>query len=88
MVSEGPMAKNIQELRGLMSRKPIGRESGTIGGRIPRQLIFGGNQMPDTQIIIGRIREESGGVIYMVAERRREFRKIITDERRTKKSGL
>ena len=38
-LSGGAMGKNIQELRDLMRRELIGRKSGTLGGRISKQLI-------------------------------------------------
>ena len=51
------MAKNIQHLQGLMSRRPVDRKAGTTSGRILEHLIYGQNQMPETQIKIEIIRE-------------------------------
>ena len=52
MVSDGAMAKNTQELQDLMIRQPIDRKAGTMGGGISKRLIFGRNQIPETEIQI------------------------------------
>ena len=50
LVSVGAMAGNIQELNGIMSRKPIERKRGPIGDRIAKLLVYGDQLMPETQI--------------------------------------
>ena len=40
-----------------MRSQPIDREVGNMGGRIPKQLIYGQNQVPETQIEIDCVRE-------------------------------
>ena len=51
---------DIQELRDLMRMHPIGRKVGTAIYRISKQLIYGGNQMPETQIKSGGRRSVRG----------------------------
>ena len=53
MVSESATTKDIQELKGVMRRKPIAREGGPIEDRILKLLIYGGQQMHDAQIKLG-----------------------------------
>ena len=55
MVSGGFAAGNIQELRGLTSRKSIDQKGGAASGRVPRKLIYGDRQMPETQVKTGGI---------------------------------
>ena len=56
MVSDGAMTRKIQALEGLMSRQPIGRKRGPIDDKISKSLVYGDQQMPETQIKIGEIK--------------------------------
>ena len=49
--------QNIQQLQGLISRQPIGRKRGPIGGKISKLLVCGDQQMPETQMGIEEIRK-------------------------------
>ena len=44
---------NIQELKGLMGRQPIGRKDGTMVGRILRQLLYGVHKCPNPKLKLG-----------------------------------
>ena len=44
---------NTQELHGLIRRNPIDQKAGIMSGRISKLLIYGQNQMPETQINTG-----------------------------------
>ena len=57
MVSEGAAADNIQELKGIMSMRPIDRKKGPFDDRTWKLLVYGDQLMPDTQIKIEEIRQ-------------------------------
>ena len=68
---------NISYLHDLMRRRLIGRKSGPLGGgggRISKFLMYGENQMPETQVQIAKIREAIGEFVRRQKERR-QFRK-------------
>ena len=57
MESEGATTKDIQELKGIMGRGSIFRKGRHTESRILKLLIYGDQQMRETQIKIERIRE-------------------------------
>ena len=54
MVSGGATAAKIQELKDLTTRQPIERKRGPTDDKILKLLVYGGQQMPETQIKIGK----------------------------------
>ena len=58
MISGGATTAKIQELNDLMGRKPFARKRGPIEGKISQLLVFWDQQMRETQIKIGKIRQD------------------------------
>ena len=57
LLSGGAMAGSSQELQRWASRATVDRKGGALVGRISKHLTYGDQQMPETQIKIGRVRE-------------------------------
>ena len=58
MAPDGAMVDNIQEIKGIRSRRPIDRKRGPIDGRILILLAYGDLLMPETQIKLEAVRQE------------------------------
>ena len=69
-----------------MSTQLIDRKAGTVGGRILKQLIYGQNKIPATQVKIGGIREAPNGPPPIRRKESAEFKQkeLLTTEERNK----
>ena len=56
LASDGATAEKIQELKGLMSRQPIDHKRAPVEEVILKLLVYGDQQMPATQVGIGKTR--------------------------------
>ena len=54
MAPDGAAADNIQELKGIASRQPIGHKRGPVDDRILKLLVYGDQLTPGAHIKLGR----------------------------------
>ena len=72
LVSAGTSAAKIQELKGLMIRRPIDHRRGPTEDRISKLSVYGGQQMHGAKIKIGEVRQ----ALNYCVRKQREGRKF------------
>ena len=73
---DGADTQKIQELEGLITRRPVDRKRGPIGGEILKLLVFGDQQCPIDQVRIGGKREDL--LDFVMGKKERNSRRRIT----------